>query len=168
MHSDPTDEGLCLLDCCWSAFVPRWWIQVLRPSFEKRCVKIQGTRTKMDARNRTSAARQRRGFRRHFCCRHCRFSNDHHSPRPSTPIFFCNSPEDHCLADNARSAFRRRDVAVYIGAREFFAVRLRASRVPQFSMLPGSKEVFSIRMAAFASRCICLSWRLAIATPLCS
>ena len=33
------------------------------------------------------AGRQRRGFRRHLCPRHCRFYNDHHKPRPSTPKF---------------------------------------------------------------------------------
>ena len=44
-----------------------------------------------------------------------------------------------------------------IGVRVFFAVRLRAGRVPQFCMLPESDEMRSNRMGAFASRCICLS-----------
>ena len=65
-------------------------------------VKILGTRTKMDARNRTSAAKQRRGFRRHFCPRHCRFSRlpqipTFHSKAFATPQRIIVSQSTHAV-----------------------------------------------------------------------
>ena len=44
-----------------------------------------GLGQKMDGRNRTSAARQRRGFRRHLCPKTLSSFHDRHKPRPSTP-----------------------------------------------------------------------------------
>ena len=44
------------------------------------------------------------------------------------------------------------DVVNYIGVRVYFAVRLRASLVTQFCILPGSNGMHSNKMDAFASR----------------
>ena len=54
----------------------------------------KGDGQKIDARNRTSAARQRRGFRRHLCPQDSVVFLDRHKPRASTPKLM-QLPENH-------------------------------------------------------------------------